>query len=202
MPKFSPFTLGITGGIGSGKTEVCRMLESLGARVFYADVEAKRIMTDHPDVRREIIAEFGVDSYHFDGSLNRAYLAQHVFGDDGRVERINAIVHPRVAEAFARTKAIAHDEGIRLLVHEAALIFESGAHKRLDAVAVVHAPEAERIRRVIERDKVSAERVSARMKHQLSSDELLQRANLVIENTGTLEELRDRVAELYRTIIN
>ena len=198
-PNF-PFTLGVTGGIGSGKSEVCRIFDSLGARVFYADLEARRIMTENTEVRREIAKAFGRNSYLPDGSLNRAYLAQQVFGNEDQVAKINAIVHPRVGKAFLEMKRRAHKDGVRLLVHEAALIFESGADKRLDAVAVVHSPVNTRIERVMTRDDVSSEQVESRMKHQLPAEELLQRADYIIENTGSLEELRQRVVRLYETI--
>lgn len=191
-------TLGLTGGIGSGKTTVCRMLEALGARVFYADAEARSLMQTDPVVRREILAAFGPESYFEDGTLNRAHLAAQVFGDAQNVQRINAIVHPRVHAAFARAREKAEGDGVPLLVKEAALIFESGGAPLLDAVAVVHAPEAERVRRVTLRDAVQPDQVLARMQHQLPPDELRRRADFVIENTGSLADLRVQVEKLYR----
>ena len=193
-------TLGVTGGIGSGKTAVCRLFEALGARVFYADVEAKKLMEDDPEARAEIEAAFGPESYHADGRLNRAYLARHVFGRRENVARINAIVHPRVFRAFERAKAQAESDGLALLIHEAALIFEAGGDRHLDAVAVVDAPEAVRIDRVVARDGVNAEHVRARMRHQLPPAELRRRADYVIENTGTLEDLREHVERVYRAM--
>ncbi len=194
-------TLGVTGGIGSGKTAVCRLFEDLGARVFYADVEAKALMEKDPEVRAEITAAFGPESYRTDGRLDRAYLARMVFGDDDNVARINAIVHPRVYEAFARAKEDARAEGLALLIHEAALIFEAGGDKHLDAVAVVDAPEATRIHRVVARDAVDAEHVRARMGHQLPPAELRRRADYVIDNTGTMEDLRGQVKQVYEAVM-
>ena len=191
------FALGVTGGIGSGKSEVCRILASLGARVFYADLEARRIMTDHAEVRTELIEAFGPQAYLNDGTLNRAYIAEQVFGNDERVAEINQIVHPRVRDAFLLARQKAQDDGIGLFVHEAALIYESGADKRLDAVAVVHAPAATRIARVVSRDETTPAKVAARMEHQLSEEERLSRADFVIDNTGTLAELRQKVHALY-----
>lgn len=190
-------TLGVTGGIGSGKSTVCRILEELGARLFEADSAAKRILREDPDVRREIIAAFGEESYRPDGEVNRGYLAEHVFGSDERVEEINRIVHPRVFEAFEQARGRAEEEGVELLVHEAALIFEAGGDRHLDAVLVVDAPEEERIRRVMERDEVTANEVRARMRHQLPAEEKRRRADYVIENAGPLEELRARVERFY-----
>jgi len=193
-------TLGVTGGIGSGKTTVCGFLAEKGAKVFYADLEAKRLMTEHEGVRRDLIEAFGPESYADDGSLNRTYLAEAVFGTPENVERINAIVHPRVHEAFAEATERAREEGIDLLVHEAALIFESGGDAHLDAVAVVVAPDEDRIARVVERDDTSPEAVRARMGHQLSQDELRARADYVIENDGTLDDLRRKSVELYEAV--
>ncbi len=194
-------TLGVTGGIGSGKSAVCRILEDLGARVFYADAEAKRIMEEDPEVRAEIVAAFGPESYDEHGRLNRAYLAAKVFGDPKNVERINRIVHPRVYEAFEAAKRTAEAEGVPLLVKEAALIFESGGDRHLDAVAVVDAPEDERVRRVVARDGVTPEQVRARMRHQMPPEELRRRADYVIENTGSLDDLRRQVTRVYREVV-
>jgi len=193
-------TLGVTGGIGSGKTAVCRFFEALGARVFYADAEAKRLMEQDPEARAEIEGAFGAESYHADGRLNRAYLARSIFSHPDNVARINAIVHPRVFRAFARAKEQAERDGLALLIHEAALIFEAGGDKHLDAVAVVDAPEAARIDRVVARDGVDPEHVRARIRHQLPPAELRRRADYLIENTGTLEDLREQVEQVYRAV--
>ena len=193
-------TLGVTGGIGSGKTAVCRLFEDLGARVFYADVEARQLMEQDPEARAEIEAAFGTESYGPDGDLNRAYLARQVFGHEENVARINAIVHPRVFRAFEQAKAQAERDGLALLVHEAALIFEAGGDKHLDAVAVVDAPENERIRRVVARDRLVPEQVRARMRHQLPPADLRRRADYLIENNSTLEALRKQVEQVYRAV--
>lgn len=190
-------TLGVTGGIGSGKTTVCRILEDLGARVFYADQEAKALMVEDGDARREIIAAFGPESYDREGRLNRAYLAERVFSDEQHVARINQIVHPRVHARFEQARAQAAEAGTELLAYEAALIFESGGHRRLDAVAVVDAPRDERIQRVVARDDARPEQVQARMGHQLAPDELRRRADYVIENSGSPAALREQVEALY-----
>ena len=191
-------TLGVTGGIGSGKSTVCRMLEDLGARVFYADEEGKRLLVDDPGARRELVAAFGEDSYHPDGSLNRAYVAAQVFGDEEQVERINGIVHPRVFARFEEEVERARADGIPLMVKEAALIFEAGGDRFLDAVAVVDAPQQARVERVVQRDEVDPEAVLARMSHQLPPAELRRRADYVIDNSGSLEETRKQVEALFR----
>ncbi|NNF72567.1 MAG: dephospho-CoA kinase, partial [Rhodobacteraceae bacterium] len=138
------------------------------------------------------------ESYDADGRLNRAYVAAKVFGDDANVKRINAIVHPRVYAAFEAAKAQAAAEGIPLLVKEAALIFETGGDAHLDAVAVVDAPVADRVRRVVARDGVTEEQVRARMAHQLPAEELRRRADFILENTGTPAALRAEVERVFR----
>lgn len=195
-------TLGVTGGIGSGKTTVCRMLEDLGAVVFYADEEGKRILVEDADARREIIDAFGEESYHADGRLNRAYLARTVFGDEEQVRRINRIVHPRVFARFEAAVARAEAGGVPLMVKEAALIFESGGDRFLDAVAVVEAPIEARVDRVVTRDGAAPEDIRARMSHQLPAGELRQRADYLIDNSGTLAETRRQVETIYREMIS
>ena len=194
-------TLGVTGGIGSGKTTVCGFLEEKGARVFYADIEAKRLMQDDASVRAEITETFGDEVYTDDGALNRAVLAEQVFGDADRLEQLNAIVHPRVFEAFEGAKERAAEEGVELLVHEAALLFEAGGDAHVDVTAAVVAPDEARVARVAERDDVAPEKVRARMGHQLPQDELRRRADHVLENDGSLEDLRQKSVELYWTVV-
>jgi dephospho-CoA kinase len=194
-------TLGVTGGIGSGKTTACEVFEALGAEVFYADDEAKRLMAEHAGLRAEIAEAFGEASYRADGTLNRDYLAREVFADPAKVEQVNALVHPRVHEAFGERAAEARQAGRALLVYEAALIYESGGAARLDAVAVVHAPEAERIRRVRERDGATEAEVRARMAHQLDAAEKRRRADYVIENDGTEADLRAEVERVFETAV-
>lgn len=195
---FSVKTLGVTGGIGSGKSTVCRMLEECGARVFYADDEGKRLLVQDPEARRELVAAFGDESYHADGRLNRTYLAENVFSDERKLETINDIVHPRVFARFEAAVEHAREEGVPLMVKEAALIFEAGSERFLDAVAVVDAPRDVRLERVQKRDDVSRAAVETRMGHQLPPDELRRRADFVIDNSGTLDDTRQQVEKLYR----
>lgn len=192
-------TLGVTGGIGSGKTAACRFFEDLGARVVYADAEAKRLMAEDADLRAAITDAFGPESYDAEGRLNRAHLAR-AFGDPDQVARLNALVHPRVREAFFALRDEAEAEGFTLFVYEAALIYESGADAVLDFVAVVDAPLETRIARVMERDGTSREAVLDRVAHQMPADELRRRADFVVENEGDLDYLRAQVEALYRKL--
>lgn len=190
--------LGVTGGIGSGKTTVCRMLEELGARVFYADDEAKRLLANDPSIRRDVIDLFGPESYLPDGSPNRRFIARMAFADKTLLDRLNAAVHPPVLKRFEEAAQQAQREGTPLMVKEAALIFEAGADRQLDAVAVVEAPLQARIERVCARDGVLQEEVAARMAHQADPSVLRERADIVLENDGDPEQLRRKVERLYR----
>jgi dephospho-CoA kinase len=168
--------------------------------VFYADVEAKRLMQEDADVRAAIVDAFGEAAYDGD-ALDRAYLADRVFGDADQLERLSAMVHPHVFEAFEAAKARAAEEDLSLLVHEAALLFETGGDAHVDATAAVVAPDADRIAWVTERDDVTPEQVRARMQHQLPQAELRTRADHVIENDGSLEDLRQKSVDLYWTVV-
>ncbi|MDE2828252.1 MAG: dephospho-CoA kinase [Rhodothermaceae bacterium] len=186
--------LGVTGGIGCGKSVVCAYLAQLGAEVFDADLTARSLMESDERVRQEVTRAFGRESYREDGSLNRKWLASQVFAEDSRLEELNGIVHPKVAEAFGILRN--RFEG-GLLVHEAALIYEAGVENRLDAVCVVTAPKELRIARVMARDRVSAEKVLARMSRQLSQEEKAGRADVVLVNDSDMAAVRSKSRRLY-----
>ncbi|MBT8401069.1 MAG: dephospho-CoA kinase [Rhodothermia bacterium] len=192
--------LGVTGGIGSGKSAVCDILEVRGARIFRADEVGKRLMSEDARVRREIVSAFGEGSYLSSGQLNRKYLADRVFSDDTALEQINAIVHPRVFEAFVKAKRDANRDGVRLLVHEAALLFEAGGDRHVDCTVYVDAPRYVRVERVMRRDGVAKEKVMDRMRHQISAAEGRRRADYVLRNNLGREALARRVERLLRTI--
>ncbi len=203
-PSFSPtrtvITLGLTGGIGSGKSTACRMLNDMGARVFYADKVAKDIMQNDADARALIRDTFGATSYNEHGSLNRSYLAAQVFSDPSKLEKLNAIVHPLVFDAFEEAKAQAQSDGVEVLVHEAALLFEAGGDAHVDYVAVVTAPDDVRIQRVMQRDDTTERAVRDRMQHQLPQAEIRDRADFIIPNNADRDALRDEVRRLYEQL--
>lgn len=192
--------LGVTGGIGSGKTTVCRLLEERGAEVFYADEVGKQILQDDPEARRELVEAFGEQCFDSEGRLDREYVASRVFGDDEAIATINGIVHPRVNAGFEREKKDAARRGIPVLVKEAALLLDSGRTSDLDAILVVVAPEAERIRRVMERDGSDEEDVRRRMAHQRSDVSFRDAADLVIENRGSQADLEASVDDVWRKL--
>ncbi|MFP4556974.1 MAG: dephospho-CoA kinase [Bacteroidales bacterium] len=171
--------IGITGGIGSGKTMVCKVINTMGYPVYHADIEAKRIINSQPEVVSKVKQLFGENIYTQNG-INRKELAAVVFNNADLLQKLNKIVHPAVAADFDQW---AEDhQAHSLLFKEAAILFESGAYKKVDRVVAVWAPENLRIKRVSERDGVSPEQVKERMKNQLNQEELLERSDFVIKN--------------------
>jgi len=191
------FRMGITGGIGSGKTLVCGILEKLGVSVYYADASARRLMDNDPGLREGIVAMFGERAYLEDG-LNREFIAEAVFGDEERLARLNRLVHPFVREDFFRWETL--QGGSPYVVEEAAILFESGASKLMDLSVLVYAPEELRISRVIERDRVEREVVLKRMGHQLSEKEKMRMAGHIIYNDGS-RMILPQVIELHNTTL-
>ncbi len=186
--------LGLTGGIGSGKSSICKHLMDLGASIFEADQVARNLMECSEKVREAVLQTFGTMSYQTDGSLNRPWLAHLVFNNEESLLKLNAIVHPQVGAAFERVRDQVKSG---LLVHSAALIFEAGLEHSLDAICVVSAPEDERIARVRARDGVSEEDVRSRMNRQLTQEESERRADVVLVNAGSLTQLCNKTRRLY-----
>jgi dephospho-CoA kinase len=196
-PSARPFLLGVTGGIGAGKSRACRILEACGADVFYADDEAKRLLL-RDDARADVVAAFGADTYRSDGSLDRARLGALVFADPDALARLNAIVHPRVRDAFAERVALS---SAPMLVKEAAILFESGGDAELDATLVVDAPVDVRIARTMARDGVDRASVEARIARQMSDEERRARADYVLVNEGEGDAFDAEVRALYRRLV-
>lgn len=174
--------IGITGGIGSGKTTVCKVFETLGIPVFYADTVAKQIMTTDPALVQGIKTTFGKESYFDNGSLNNKYIASIVFNNDAALAELNALVHPAVFRAFDVWDAQL-PKNTPYSLKEAALLFESSSYKMCDKNILVTAPQAIKIVRVTARDRVSEEQVLARMSKQLTDDEKVKLADFTLENT-------------------
>lgn len=174
--------VGITGGIGSGKTTICHIFEALGIPVYFADGRAKWLMVNDPRLVTGIKQMFGEKAYYSNGTLNRRFLARTVFNDPEKLKRLNGLVHPAVADDSDRWQR--GQEGVPYTLKEAALLFESKNHLILDKVITVFAPEAMRIDRVVSRDEMSAEEVRARMSKQMPEDEKLKMADYIIYNDG------------------
>jgi dephospho-CoA kinase len=171
--------IGLTGGIGSGKSTIGRVLEMIGLPVFDADREALALYDEEETLLHEVKERFGVAVLHPNGRLNRLALAAIVFKDEEALRHLNTLVHPRVAERFAQWK---EKQTAHAVVREAAILFESGSDKDCDAVIVVTAPEALRIARVQKRNSISEEEVRSRMNRQWPEEELVKRADAVIVN--------------------
>ena len=177
--------LGITGGIGSGKSVVARLLQVMDVPVYLTDDAAKRLMTDSPDIRRELSALAGAEVYRPDGSLNRALLAAYMFGHPDRVARVNAIVHPRGKADFLCWCGEQERRGFPLVGMECAILYESGFDSLVDRVLTVSAPVDIRLQRVMRRDTAREEQVRKRIAHQLDDSLLVSRADFVVTNDGS-----------------
>jgi dephospho-CoA kinase len=173
------FRLGITGGIGSGKTSVCKVFEVLGIGVFSADIEAQKIMNNDMVIIRGINSIAGKDLY-IDGSLNRTELASLIFNDNNILVRVNSLVHPVVFENFTKWTLM---QSSPYVIMEAAILFESGGSEFVDRIATVVAPVEQRIKRVIQRNKLSQEQVMDRMRNQMDDQERINRSDFVIQNS-------------------
>ncbi len=170
--------IGLTGGIGSGKSTVAAIFEVLGIPVYYSDEASKRLMIENEELKSSIVNHFGAETY-IDGLLNRKFLADQVFNNNEKIALLNSLVHPvtirDAAEWIEMQKA-------PYVIKEAALIFESGSDKYLDYVIGVDAPQALRIQRTMDRDGISAQEVKARMSKQVDESEKIQLCNFVIVN--------------------
>ncbi len=192
--------IGITGGIGSGKSLVCKIFALLGAPTYDADSRARSLMTEDQVLADQIKKRFGDQSYLADGTLNRQYLSKEVFNDPGKLTELNKMVHPRVA--LDSEKWINENAHSPYIVKEAALLFEAGAYKALDKIIVVSAPETLRVQRVINRDKTrTPEEVLKIIRNQLSEEEKISRADFVITNDET-QLIIPQVLKLHERFIN
>jgi dephospho-CoA kinase len=172
--------IGITGGIGSGKTTVCKLFELLDIRVYYADVRAKELMNFDPKLKSAIAQHFGSDIYR-NGQLDRRRLSNIIFHDASLLRKINEWVHPAVAQDFATW---CDQQTGPYILEEAAILFENGAAARFDKVILVTAPESLRIKRVCLRDAVETEAVQARINNQWPEKKKMKLADFVIHNDG------------------
>lgn len=190
--------IGITGGIGSGKTTICHLFELLGIPVYYADDRAKFLMTQHPPLVKQIIDTFGGQAYLPSGELNRTYLAELVFSDATQLQKLNRLVHPYVFEDAERWHKNQVD--VPYTLKEAALLFESGSFRTLHRVITVYAPRAMRIQRVMQRDLVSKEKVIERVQKQMPDDQKIALADYVITNNGAAS-LIPQVLSIHKSLI-
>lgn len=188
--------IGLTGGIGSGKSTVAKIFEVLGIPVYYADDAAKQIMNTDEELKLKIIKHFGAESY-INNELNRAYISKKVFDNKENIEVLNSIVHPatiRDAENWMKNQKTAY------AIKEAALIFESGSEKYLDYVIGVSAPESLRIARTMQRDNIFANEVKSRIGNQMNEEKKMRLCNFVIVNDEQ-QPLLPQVIALHKQLI-
>ena len=189
--------IGLTGGIGSGKTTVAKVLEVLGVPVYYADEAAKELMYKNELLKQQLIFHFGESTYLDDGQLNRKHLSSIVFADKEKLELLNSLVHPvTIADAqqwFSKQTS-------PYVVKEAALLFESGSAEGLDYIIGVTAPATLRIKRVMDRDNVTADEVKRRMINQLDEGIKMKLCDFVLQNNEQ-QLLLPQVVQLHEELI-
>lgn len=171
-------SIGITGGIGSGKSIVARVLEIMGFPVFYADAEAKKCMQNNQKLQLSIQHLLGDEAF-LNGEIQREFIAKQIFSSPELKEKMNALVHPAVYAAYATW---CKNQLNKLVFNESALLFETGSFSRFDATILVTAPEEIRLKRVVQRDQSNAEAVKLRMQNQLPDSEKIPLANFIIHN--------------------
>ncbi|WP_308992134.1 dephospho-CoA kinase [Mariniflexile litorale] len=188
--------VGLTGGIGSGKTMVARQFEALGIPVYIADDEAKRLMNTSKVIRRKLIKLFGNEAY-IDNQLNKPFIANIIFNDKAYLQKMNAIVHPRVAMHFKKWQL---KQDAPYVIKEVAILFENGSYQECDYVITVTAPKAIRIERLLKRDVTTKDKVLAIMKNQWTDEEKVKLSDYVIINI-LLENTIKQVREIHLNIL-
>lgn len=188
--------VGLTGGIGSGKTTIGKEFQSFGIPVYIADEEAKALMNRSKVIKRKLIQLFGKSAYK-DDILNRPYLASKIFNDKQLLVKMNAIVHPKVASHFKRWLK---KQESPYVIKEAAIIFENNMENQYDYIITVVADEDLRIERVMHRDNVSKERIIAIIENQLTDDEKIEKSDFVIVNND-LNVAKQQAAEIHESIL-
>jgi dephospho-CoA kinase len=190
--------VGITGGIGSGKSTACHVFEKLGVPVYYADAVAKSLYAENQDLRDVLLKNYGPQVLEKDGSVSKSFLREQAFGSNEKSQKLNAIVHPFVFEDYEKW-CNAH-ANCSYTIKEAAILFESGSYKRLHRVVGVVAPEALRIARVMARDHCSREDVLLRMQQQMPQDELVSKCHYIINNDEK-QSILEQVMALHRQLL-
>ena len=191
--------VGLTGGIGSGKSTIAGIFEVLGIPVSYADREAKRLMNEDNVLKEQIILHFGAEAYT-NGHLNRSFLAAQVFAHKDKLELLNSLVHPATIREGAKWMQEQEDKGFPYAIREAALIFESNGGKGLDHVIGVYAPATLRIHRTMQRDKISREKVLERMNNQIDEEIKMRLCDSVIVNDDQ-QAVLPQVLELHNSLL-
>lgn len=192
--------VGLTGGIGSGKSMCAKIFEIIGIPVYYSDDRAKMLMVNDKNIVAQLIAIFGPNSYCADGSLNRPHLSQAIFNDATLLKKMNSVVHPAVRNDFILWHT-QHSHDTPYTIQESALLFETGSYKFFDSIILVDAPKELRIKRVKQRDQVSRKEVLKRMDKQLPAKFKRSKSNYIIKNNGKKSVIR-QVLEVHLSLID
>ena len=195
MPRTDtkPIIIGVTGGIGSGKSYICRIISSLGFPVYNCDAEAKKLMNTNKHIINSLKQLIGENSYDSEGNLNKPIIAQFLFANEENAHKINSVVHPVVKEDF---RSWASAQNADLIFMESAILFESGFNDVVDNVITITAPPETRIERTIRRDNTTREQVIARMNQQMQDEERVRLSDYIISNNTN-----DNVEQQIKTII-
>ena len=189
--------IGITGGIGSGKSYVCNLLKQRGLPVYNCDDEAKRLMTESPIIRHQLTALIGENAYR-NNELNKPIIAEYLFANAENAEKVNGIVHPVVKQDFENwTK----EQTTPIVIQECALLFESGFSDTVDVTVEIYAPKEIRLERAMKRDNATQQQVEARMASQMDEEEKRAQANYCIINDGKAD-LNAQIEELFTQLNN
>lgn len=189
--------VGLTGGMGSGKTTVANFFMELGVPVYIADTAGKELMNENAELRSKIIALFGERAYS-NNSLDRKFIADQVFNSSEKLQKLNSLVHPAVEKDFQQWKS---SQKSPYVIYEAAILFETGGYKKCDHVILVTAALDDRISRLQDRDQSSLEEIEARIQHQWSDEKKRKLSDFEIINTN-LSTTKDQVRNLHKILIN
>ena len=192
----TPKIIGLTGGIGSGKTTVANFFKDLGVPIYIADTEAKALMNRSKVIKRKLLKLFGEQAY-VDNKLNKPFIASQIFSNKALLKQMNAIVHPKVAKHFSNW---VEKQKAAYVISEAAIIFENGSYKKYDNIITVVAPEEIRLNRVLKRDESSKEKVKAIMKNQWTDKQKTELSDFVITNTD-LEDTKHQVGKIHKQLL-
>jgi dephospho-CoA kinase len=203
MKKSRPSVIAVTGGMGTGQSSVCKILQQLGAKTINADIVAKREIENNAAVQKELKKTFGAKVFYRNGKLNRKLLARLAFADEAKTVRLNKIVHPQMVARIIDMIENARDSGrYSMIVVDAALIYELSLENMFDAVVVVASKMKYRIERIKQRDKLGDKEISDRMSKQIPIEDKMAWADYLIENNGTLEQLEGKVRKLFHQLKN
>jgi len=191
--------VGLTGGIGSGKSIVAEIFYHLGIPVYNSDIEAKNLYKTDKVLKTLIIRNFGKQAFLDSGEVNKDFLISSVFPNQAKLEILNKLVHPRVKINFENW--LGKHRHSKIVIKEAAILFESGAYKQLDKIIAVTAPDAIRIKRVMKRDSVTDDSVRKRMLNQWPQEKLVANADFIIDNSG-LKSVIKQVLRIYNDLIS